>query len=1222
MCLIVHTYLYTGREFRAVFISTNEATDGIGCSKNPTKSMCDPFVFNTVITRSQSLLVCVGNPYFICQLEENMQTGRRCWATYIQCCLDCETFSSLNTNFGQSEKEALQNALQISRNYSEKQISSGDEIVKGYLKLLAQFEEHKKALRFSKMQGDMQWVNHAESDDSEEDEDDFDSFSGSCIRCVIYFQSRYHAMARQVENHNRIIHVNGQSNLRGAFNESVVLIELVGNHIPSKEAKKEFGRVVQLISLESPLFLCEVDSNNSSRFYPINKKDPIFYNLPFLSKTTNGVAVFDSHSLSEVPRIFQVFPAEIAKKRIFVLQYLCWNSDTHKFPVGVVIDSFPKGYTFSSGEKLLRVQYNFDFCESESNFKLIKQTKQCKPEYVFAITQKVGGVIENAFSLHTVNKGDTEVYYISFYVLNVAKCIEDEELFESVERRGVSACVKTDKLHQWKFYSMFPPKVLNKVNFAMNEPRHCFSVSCQAEVHNGRLTYRPFDNPIKEVMGVLIKTYTADNVESLIENQAEFKEISVLFQVAQCLQYKRLGYYEAAYSCLLDISETPCTQLILKEFSLWANRLVAIQLAESSYLSFPLYCKFPSSEDARKVVCNEHGMALQTSVHNKYFIPNNGLKVLPNVIINGHIFSLLLEALKDNNIFKYLSLLAYDNCFPQFCVAAQKFRNIKQVKEFVACTEDDNVDFNNFSHEAVVYTTMFASPLTSYFDIVVQDMLSSTLNFQPSKYDHAKLRLICEKANRDFRRKLEFEENVFNLQLGVTLKAFNHRIVGYVEKIDDKNRLKLSFPSYELQNLTEHQSSFNVAHLFAVKGSDSLARSSTYSYEWKVKVASFVGPSSIFTSQRAVTLSNNQDTNTTMHITLFLANSSNEDKESHYDIELEKKQLFGNMDPSTVTVSQGEWKQLTSVMLNPTEVCCHNAIKILSYHKKRSVQKQGFTQEADQTVFWSGTVKMQMQGKYDMLHVWFGAAQDTALIYPKIQQVEIAPFLKVCIQHNSEPERCFTDVSLVTASKGYYADINEYQKLWGQVVIAENAVSSVNTRDILLLENVCLQWPALEYCCDSYIGDYYRIPKDDYIIMKPPLDFNRSSIEMFDLRKGDLLCVQYDVTDKKIDLRMGFVFHMIVHKVEINKMSMTKNSSSGISDISDLESDQCNDDDIESIVADKILAMQHEEVEITYFLKFSEGAAKISEAFRNVLKAYNPSCLVQILHIQPPQRLI
>jgi len=1198
--------------------------------QNPTKSICDPFVFNTVITRAQSLVVCVGNPYFLCHLEETMKSGKRCWATYIKYCLECETFSCWDKNFSQSIKEKLQNTLHINQTrLVVHQIDSGDKIVEGYLDSLAKFEEHKKALRFSKKLGDIQWEEDDQEMDSfpgcytEEDDDKSDLFTEEHIKCAIYFQSHYSAVARPLKNPNRVIHINGQGNLHGAFHESKVLVETFDNLNQSKEKKtlmpKQYGKVVKLLHpLEKPIFLCEVDSLNSNRFYPINRKDPMFYNLPFLSKTVNGVALFDINALAtgEVPRIIHVIPPEIARKKIFIIHYLCWNSANHKFPVGVAIDSISKGFTFSAGERLLRIQYSFDYTEPSKAFKPIKHTEKHKPEGIFAISQKSGEVIENAFSIYASNKGNTDIYYISFYVINVAKSIEDEELIESIEKRGVSAYVKTDKLHQWKLYSMLPSKALSELRFTLNEPRHCFSVSCKVEVCNGSLDYKPVDNPIKEVVGVLTRSYTQYEVENLIENQSD---ISILFQVAQCLQYKRLGYYEAAYHCnhLIDASETPCTQLILKEFSLWANRLVAIELAQS-LVSFPLYCKLPSSKESKQLIYKEHGMALQTSVHNKYFLPKNGFKQLPNVIINDQALSLLLESLKNNEVFKYLALLAYDNCFPQLCVATHQFRNIKRVKEFVAYTQDDDddddIDFNNVSHEATEYTTMFASPLTNYFDIVVQSMLSSALNFKQPKYDLLELQMICEKANRDLKRKLEFEDDVFNLQLGVTLKAFNHRIVGYVEKINDKNQLKLSFPSYELENLSEHQSSFNIAHLFAVKGSgslDRLARVSTSVYEWKVKVASFVGPPSIFTSSNVLTLSSNdrlQDINTTVDITLFLADSSDEDKESQFFVELEKKQLKGKLKSSTVAVSQKEWNQLTSVMQNPSGAY-NDAIKILSQHKKVPMQKEDFKLEAEQTVFWSGTVKIKMHSKYDMLHVWFGAAQDTTLIYPKIQQVEIVPFLKVCVKHNAEPEKCFTDVALTNASRDYYIDIDEYMELWGQVVIAENAVSSVNTRDVLLLENVYLLWPELEYCGDSYIGDYYKIPKNKYVTMSPPLDFNRSSIELFNLSKGDLLCVQYEVTDKKRNLQMGFIFHMIVHKVDISSESESEESNNTESELSTVD-----DDENMSTESYKIS-------EIKYYLKCAEGAAKVSEAFRNVLKTHDPSCLVQILHIQPPQRL-
>lgn len=1207
----------TGREFRAIFVSTTEATDINGFCKNPTKNIIDQFVFNTVVTRAQSLVVCVGNPYFLCRLEEKMKPGNKCWSTYITSCLDCETFTSINISFGQKEMEKLQNLLHSHKMYLKPEVNSGDKIINGYLNSLAQFDLHKKALNFSKKIGDVHWVDcdYVSSKDEEYEDEEVDASQlqlDPYYECVIEFQSRYHALAQSVIGPDLIIHIQGQRNLRGAFHNSKVLVELVDNPQLKKQSKEKlFGKVVKLLSIENTTFLCEVDNHNFYRFYPLNKKDPTFYNLPILSKVENGVAVFDSQSLNDVPRVLQVLPPQIAKKKIFVLQYLVWNSIKHKFPVGMVIESVSKGFTFSAGEKLLRAQYKFDFFENNAHFDPIVPVKQFKADEVFAIDQKSGKIVENAFS---VSRKDTKSYYIDFYVVNVAGYIKDDKLTESLKERGVSAFVKTDKLNTWKLYSMFPNSLLRNLNFVLGEPRSCFKVSCLAEIKDESITYKPLENPIKEVVGVLTKTFTLCEVESQIESKGQF---NVLFQVAQCLQFKRLGYQEGAYNCIFDISETPRVQLILKEFPSWANNLVANKLASSSLALFPLYCKLPLNSEEKELVYREHGEALQTSIHNKYYLPKNGFKPLPEIMINNDALSMFREALEDNNVLKYLAMLSYDNFFPQLHVASHKFRSIKRMKEFKSCTDKDDVAINfKISHDSKFYTTMFTSPLTSYFDIVVQEMLSAALNHKPSKYDKGELNLICGKANKDFKRKAEFEENVFHLQLGVTLKAFNHRIIGYIDNIDNKNCIVLSFPSHELKKLSKHQSSFNVAHLFAVKTSDPSKPASklvTSLYKWKVKVASFKGPPSVFTSTKVFLSEKEKDglknSDAMLDITLFMANSN--EVTSHYYIELDKKQIFGSTESSVVNVSQKEWKKLTSVLSNPTEECCKHAIKVLSSQCTKLSQKEDFKQLAEQTVFWSGTIKRKLQQKYDTLYAWFGAAQDTAIVYPKIWQIEIAPFLKICIQHNSEPEKCFANISFVNASKDFYSDIDEYIELRRQLVIAENAVSSVKTRDILLLENVYLKWPELEYCYDNYVGDHYRIPKDEHVVMEPPLDFNRSNIELFDLERGDLLCVQYEVTDTRLDIRMGFVFHMIVDVVE--------KASPNHSAVEDNISIKLNNDEDFGYEKETDVDDKSEEIKARYLLKFSQSVEKISDKFKNILQS-NPSCQVQILHISSPQR--
>ena len=78
-----------------MFLSTTEPVDGDGNTTNPTKSPCDPYVFNTVLTRSKSLVVVVGSPLALLKIEGHMKKiyGRKaeCWSNYLRLCLEKNT---------------------------------------------------------------------------------------------------------------------------------------------------------------------------------------------------------------------------------------------------------------------------------------------------------------------------------------------------------------------------------------------------------------------------------------------------------------------------------------------------------------------------------------------------------------------------------------------------------------------------------------------------------------------------------------------------------------------------------------------------------------------------------------------------------------------------------------------------------------------------------------------------------------------------------------------------------------------------------------------------------------------------------------------------------------------------------------------------------------------------------------------------------------------------
>ena len=89
-CIILNILL--GHEFRALFISTVECVDSSRRMMNPTKSLCNPYVFNTATTRARSLVVAVGNPFTLLSVEANVAKPKYCWKEFIARCLEHNSF--------------------------------------------------------------------------------------------------------------------------------------------------------------------------------------------------------------------------------------------------------------------------------------------------------------------------------------------------------------------------------------------------------------------------------------------------------------------------------------------------------------------------------------------------------------------------------------------------------------------------------------------------------------------------------------------------------------------------------------------------------------------------------------------------------------------------------------------------------------------------------------------------------------------------------------------------------------------------------------------------------------------------------------------------------------------------------------------------------------------------------------------------------------------------
>ena len=101
--------VYIGFEFQAIFLSTYESLDENGMPHDTTKSLCNPHVFNTVVSRSRALVVVIGDPLLLLKTEKVMGSEERCWREYLKCCLE---HNSLHFPEGFSQEQSIREAIQ------------------------------------------------------------------------------------------------------------------------------------------------------------------------------------------------------------------------------------------------------------------------------------------------------------------------------------------------------------------------------------------------------------------------------------------------------------------------------------------------------------------------------------------------------------------------------------------------------------------------------------------------------------------------------------------------------------------------------------------------------------------------------------------------------------------------------------------------------------------------------------------------------------------------------------------------------------------------------------------------------------------------------------------------------------------------------------------------------------------------------------------------------
>ena len=735
--------ILTGREFRAIFISTLEVTKQDGSALNPIKTICDQYIFNSVITRAQSMIVCVGNPFLLFSIESFIPNYEKhnvpiyCWRQYVKMCLETSSFhlapqcyemneTILQVNIAKLYEETFGD-LQESLNYSCGNIQEvSDKILEAYKRTC----QNVKVILGSIGSGDCGYVLQRSGFQAADRPVQDSSTVGAPTKCYLENITRTKAIATPLDPSQPPITINGVDNRRGALDGALVKVVLYedGDHC---------GQVCEVIK-QGPQqqFVCSVDGHNSIFFCPIDRKSPKLANLPGLShemlkKASNdlivkqnlsykqhAVTVFDLKSLTsenieniEMPQIKDVIPLSIAQNLLFVVLFLRWNSK-HRYPLGIVIAAIPRGLTLYHAKQILLAHHHIntasvDIATADSNISTVATIDSSLPQYDHALSiadPPETRTLDNALTLEPLlSKDDRQCYQLGVHVTNVGKVLNrtSTEANKNARERGIA--VFGSKTHPL-FYPMLPKKMQENLSLDCNKNVSAISITCivsivsknieikAVNVHESimcprtRLIYEDAQNLLKGVKNTQLDNKVSSYNKTLPTDGMFGLEqrLAVLLQISEFFFKYRTQLDDIDYTIDSEISLNPQAYFIVREMIIWANRIAAEHVLAAFPESAPLRTQNAPNQDRLTKVLQRYKDAINFSpLHRSIAAKLNITAKHGPFLMTELIRKRLLEALQCGDIMEASNLLRVTSYHPQLAVLSQKVNATKSYSHYV-----------------------------------------------------------------------------------------------------------------------------------------------------------------------------------------------------------------------------------------------------------------------------------------------------------------------------------------------------------------------------------------------------------------------------------------------------------------------------------------------------------------------------------------------------------
>ena len=836
--------------------------------------------------------------------------------------------------------------------------------------------------------------------------------------------------------------------------------------------------------------VCAVDPKVPGYFIPVKRSSPKIVNT---STTAGLITCFDFQSLKGA-RTFKVtdsIPLAVVGKVLFVVQPLSWSA-RERYPRGAAIAVIPRGTTLPLAEYLLQSSHGINLKAHPLSMKdTPTQLNEVNWHNALAIVQP-DGISSCAFS---VDVGDG-YFYVRVHVVNVVDSLSLPTPSSITAWHSVSG-----KCHRTTVQcSIIPDEVVRALSFTEKKAHNAITLkmkvsggvlldhsrerilkNTELNIETGNLTTSVITCellPLADLQDI-ITSLSCGPVprRDISRNLSLFDKVTLVHITAKKLHRMRLGH--DGYSPFeIGPSGYPEAEKLVNEFLILANFSAAWKLSKNALLKR----QYPHPGGKKEELALLDHMSS---------MPFHRLTAGPTQKPDptGQSWALLTFVLRDVIIaLRECQPMELKQCLwqlhhhPQFAVKLSAARGLLSEEEFYVF-DKSNADLqSHFIHRSPHYTS-FTSPFQCIGDLFVQEGLLAAIRGTEWKRTPEELRLIANQCNRATSKALEYKNAMGNLELAISCQQSSVCVEAYVQQATD-NALKLCYLPPNLPN----SGTTRVAEV-------SLSKSMSKAYMVKIVAAKGLLRLHSWTKSEARGSTHG-----------FISKGGM----------LLRVGLQENATPLVVRLSQK--------MLADIKQCLDNIVQgpdlAKELEKLIPAKKNNSHIDEPDHKFAAFRVPFPVQ-PYQVSRLWLGCDPTSYVLSVQPQCIELAPDVRVCLQHMQHPLTCFTQCPTEVASKLTYSSVSQYVKLWKDAMLGASAMLGVsNTTSSLVYKNVLLKFPKFVIPPHILTQDMYT-PVGE-ITASFDVESTTSTSDLFTIREGDLVCARYEV-----DLHASQMSHIL-----------------------------------------------------------------------------------------------